>query len=57
MSRTKLRQLGPTNQIIKDLDFKPSECERPNLSDLKSDDEFGLRLKDDVKIGLKLNNF
>ena len=25
---SKLRRLGPTNQIVKDSDFKPSELER-----------------------------
>ena len=35
----KLRRLWPTNGIVEDSDFKPSEFERQNPSNLKSDVE------------------
>ena len=52
----KLRWLGPTNWIINDSDFKPSEFQRRNMSDSKSDVEIGLRLKEDVEIQLNMTN-
>ena len=53
----KLRRLGPTNRIIDHSDFKPSEFEQQNPSNLKSDIEIGFRLNDNVNFQLKSTNF
>ena len=44
----KLWQLGSTNRIIDNSDFKPSNFELQNWSDSKSDDEIGQSSKNEV---------
>ena len=52
MCHSQLRQLGPTNQIIDDLDSDNDndndKFRRQLLSDPKTDEQFGFRLNKDV---------
>ena len=42
---TKVRPLGPSNWIIDDLDYYDDKLGQRLLSNLKSDNDFGFRLK------------
>ena len=53
----KRRRLRPTNWIINDSDFKPSEFERRNPSDSKFDVQIRFWLNDNVIYRLKSTNF
>ena len=54
---TKLRQLGPTNRIFHDLDFKLSKFERQFWSKFESDDKNGIHIKVQCQIQFKSTNF
>ena len=54
---TRLGGVGPTNQIVHDSDFKPSEFEHRFWLDSKSDVEIRFVLKDDVNFTIKLDGF
>ena len=53
----KFRRLGPTNQIVDNLDTKASEFKPQNLSDLSLTIKIGSLLKDDVNLRMILTNF
>ena len=55
--KVKLRQLGPTNWIIDNSDYKPSLCERWYMYNSKSDVNIGFSFKDGVKIHLIVSVF